>query len=73
MNKLNKRESAVFLYCRFSLFLKDSFFILFRFFSGPSLQNGVCHPLHYMVQGLRISDVSVDMEERKGPQCVLIN
>ena len=26
MNKLNKTESAVFLYCRFSLFLKDPFF-----------------------------------------------
>ena len=26
MNRLNKTESAVFLYCRFSLFLKDLFF-----------------------------------------------
>ena len=26
MNRLNKTESAVLLYCRFSLFLKDSFF-----------------------------------------------
>ena len=26
MNRLNKTESAVFLYCRFSLFLKDPFF-----------------------------------------------
>ena len=26
MNILNKTESAVFLYCRFSLFLKDPFF-----------------------------------------------
>ena len=25
MNRLNKTESAVFLYCRFSLFLKDPF------------------------------------------------
>ena len=26
MNRLNKTESAVFLYCRFSLCLKDPFF-----------------------------------------------
>ena len=26
MTRLNKTESAVFLYCRFSLFLKDQFF-----------------------------------------------
>ena len=26
MNRLNKTESAVFLYCRFSLVLKDPFF-----------------------------------------------
>ena len=26
INRLNKTESAVFLYCRFSLFLKDLFF-----------------------------------------------
>ena len=26
MNRLNKTESAVFLYCMFSLFLKDPFF-----------------------------------------------
>ena len=26
MNRLNKTESAVFLYCRFSVFLKDPFF-----------------------------------------------
>ena len=26
MNRLNKTKSAVFLYCRFSLFLKDPFF-----------------------------------------------
>ena len=26
MNRLNKTESAVLLYCRFSLFLKDAFF-----------------------------------------------
>ena len=29
MNRLNKTESAVFLYCRFSLFLKDPFSRLF--------------------------------------------
>ena len=28
MNRLNKTKSAVFLYCRFSLFLKDQFFRL---------------------------------------------
>ena len=27
MNRLNKTDSAIFLYCRFSLFLKDSFFL----------------------------------------------
>ena len=26
MNRLNKTETAVFLYCRFSLFMKDQFF-----------------------------------------------
>ena len=26
MNRLNKTQSAVFLYCRFSVFLKDPFF-----------------------------------------------
>ena len=30
MNRLNKTESAVFLYCRFSLFLRDPFSRLFR-------------------------------------------
>ena len=30
MNRLNKPESVVFLYCRFSLFLKDPFSRLFR-------------------------------------------
>ena len=29
MNRLNKTESAVFLYCRFSLFLKEPFSRLF--------------------------------------------
>ena len=29
MNRVNKTESAVFLYCRFSLFLKDPFSRLF--------------------------------------------
>ena len=31
MNRINKNESVVFLYCRFSLFLKDPFS---RLFSG---------------------------------------
>ena len=31
MNRLNKTESAVFLYCRFSLFLKESFFQIICF------------------------------------------
>ena len=31
MNRLNKTESAVFEYCRFSVFLKDPFFqIIYR-------------------------------------------
>ena len=34
MNILNKTESAVFLYCRFSLFLKDPLFRLIRLFVG---------------------------------------
>ena len=46
MNRLNKTESVVYLYCRFSVFLKDPFFqiILMLFakikFSGrfPNLQ-----------------------------------
>ena len=36
MNRLNKSESAVFLFCRFSLFLKDPFF--FRLF-GAHINN----------------------------------
>ena len=35
MNRLNKTESALFLCCRFSLFLKDSLFqIIYRFSSS---------------------------------------
>ena len=30
MNRLNKTESTVFLYCRFSLFLKDPFFQIIK-------------------------------------------
>ena len=30
MNRLNKTVSAVFLYCRFSLFLKDPFFQIIK-------------------------------------------
>ena len=30
MNRLNKTESALFIYRRFSLFMKDPFFRLFR-------------------------------------------
>ena len=31
MNRLNLTESAVFLYCRFSLFLKDPFFQIIHY------------------------------------------
>ena len=35
INRLNKTESAVFIYCRFSLFLKDPFFPrLFKHFAS---------------------------------------
>ena len=35
MNRLNKTESVVFIYCRFSLFLKDQFFqIIYRDFNN---------------------------------------
>ena len=34
MNRLNKTESAVFLYCRFSLFLKDLFFPVYVLTAG---------------------------------------
>ena len=37
MNRLNKTESAVFLYCKFSLFLKDPFFFI-RLFVVLSLK-----------------------------------
>ena len=34
--------------------------------SWPFSANGVFRPLHYLGQGLRIPDFSVEMEERKG-------
>ena len=40
MNRLNKTESAVFLYCRFSLFLRDPFSRLFR---GGNSCRPLCH------------------------------
>ena len=39
MNRLNKTESAVFLYCRLSLFLKDLFFPDYELTAGILPEN----------------------------------
>ena len=45
MNRLNKTESAVFLYFRFSLFLKDPFSRIITFFLLSTLS---CYALNYI-------------------------
>ena len=52
MNRLNKTESVVLLYCRFSLFLKDTFFQIIEW---PKFTTCKC---------CRRWDVSADSTER---------
>ena len=66
MNRLNKTESAVFLYCRFSLYLTDPFSRLFR--GGNS-----CRPLCHveLVKLLPVHRYSVDLFSYSGPSGIL--
>ena len=72
MNILNKTESAVFLYCRFSLFLKDlggvllGFFVVFffRLFRGRNSCRCFCMVL---VKFLHVHRYSVDFFSYSGP------
>ena len=50
MNRLNKTESVVFIYCRISLFLKDLFF---QIFSG--LMNKTRADLHSLISAFSSS------------------
>ena len=58
MNRLNKTESAVFLYCRFSAFLKDLFIMISD--EMPRLVSfyldTVCKSTHQRVSRLRSVD-----------------
>ena len=52
MNRLNKTEPAVFLYCRFSLFLKDPVFqiiLIFKFWFGKQV---ICSLKQFVPQWL---------------------
>ena len=42
MNKLNKTVSAVFLYCKFTLFLKDQFFQIISSLAGLGAYRSQC-------------------------------
>ena len=65
MNRLNKTESAVFLYCRSSLFLKDSFSRLFR---GRKSCRCFCVEL---VKVLPVHRYNVDIFSYSGPWGIL--
>ena len=66
MNRLNKTESAVFLYCRFSLLLTDPFSRLFR-------GHNSCPPLCHMelVNFLPVHRYSADLFLYSGPSGIL--
>ena len=61
MNRLTKTESAVFLYCRFSLFQKDLFFEI----SQRSQKLSLCRV--ELVKLLPVHRYSVDMFSYSGP------
>ena len=61
MNRLNKTESAVFSYCRFSLLLTDPFPRLFR---GRNSCRPLCHV--ELVQLLPLHRYSVDLSRILG-------
>ena len=65
MNKLNKTESAVFLYCRLSLFLKDQFFPDYL-----EITTAVLAPLE-LVKLLPIHRYSVDIFSYSCPSGIL--
>ena len=65
MNRLNKTESAVFEYCRFSVFLKDPFFqIIYR-----SQQMLLCRV--EFVKLLPVHQYSADIFSQSGPSGIL--
>ena len=66
MNRLNKTQSAVFLYCRFSLLLTDQFFRLFR---GCNSCRPLCHV--ELVKLLPVHRYSVDLYSYSGPSGLL--
>ena len=61
MNRLTKTESAVFLYCRFSLFQKDPFFEIIQ----RSQKLSLCRV--ELVKLLPVHRYSVDMFSYSGP------
>ena len=65
MNRLNKTKSAFFLYCMFSLFLKDPFS---RLFSGS---NCCCCFCVELVKLLTVHQYSVDMFSYSGLSGIL--
>ena len=68
MNRLNKTESesAVFLYCRFSLLLTDPFSRIFR---GRNSCRPLCHV--GLVKLLPVHRYSVDLFSYSGPSGIL--
>ena len=66
MNRLNKTESAVYLYCRFSLLLTDPFSRLFR---GRNSCRPLCHV--ELIKLLPVHRYSVDLFSYSGPLGIL--
>ena len=65
MNRLNKTESGVFLYCRFSLYLRDQFSRLFR-----DLNSCHCFCVE-LVKFINMLRHSVDIFSYFGPSGIL--
>ena len=53
MNRLNKTDSAVSLYCRFSLFLKDPFFQVIHGSAEKSNLDQISHISYYLYIALK--------------------
>ena len=66
MNRLNKTESAVFLYCRLSLLLID---LLSRLFRGRNSCQQLCHV--ELVKLLPVHRYSVDLFTYSGTSGIL--
>ena len=52
INRLNTTESAVFLYCRFSLFLKDPFFQIIKYYSQSDFGWLICQIVYKVARPL---------------------